>query len=254
MAIALRAPWDDLTFMSPLSEVRAERLVAFLGDDLHGVVVDVGCGWGELLLRVVTAAPESTGIGIDLDGDAIKEGRRRADDRGLSSRVTLVDVDASEALPERADAIICVGATHAWAPPDQPDEPLHYERALQRMRALLSRGGRLVYGDGIWSQPPTPAAIAALGGREDEMITLAELVDVAARTGFAVVGAHEASTDEWDDFESGYNACYARWLAAHPTDHEEAAEVRKRARAQQTAYLSGYRNVLGLAYLQLIAV
>ncbi|HEY3557150.1 MAG TPA: class I SAM-dependent methyltransferase [Kribbella sp.] len=254
MTIALSPPWVDLTFMSPLSEARAERLAGFLADDLRGVVVDVGCGWAELLLRVVAAAPDSTGIGIDLDSEAIKQGRQLAADRGLSSRVTLLDADASDALPEQADAIICVGATHAWAPPVEPDEPLHYERALRRMRSLMPRGSRLVYGEGIWSRTPTPAAVAALGGRDDEMITLAELVEVATGAGYAVIGAHEASTDEWDEFESGYNACYARWLAAHPADHEDAAEVVKRARAQQTAYLAGYRNILGLAYLELIAI
>jgi hypothetical protein len=30
--------------MAPLSEERAERLVNFLVDGLHGTVVDIGCG------------------------------------------------------------------------------------------------------------------------------------------------------------------------------------------------------------------
>lgn len=64
---------------------------------------------------------------------------------------------------------------------------------------------------------------------------------------------HEASQDEWDTFESGYTARFARWLATHPSDHPDAADVRDRAARQRKAYFEGYRGVLGLAYLGLLA-
>ncbi len=53
MTIDLRQPFEDLMFMSPLSEQRAERLVRFIAEGLDGTVLDVGCGWAELLLRTV---------------------------------------------------------------------------------------------------------------------------------------------------------------------------------------------------------
>ena len=42
----------DLTFFAPLSDARAGRLVAFLTEGAPSTALDVGCGWGELLLRV----------------------------------------------------------------------------------------------------------------------------------------------------------------------------------------------------------
>ncbi len=131
--------------------------------------------------------------------------------------------------------------------------PLSNTRA-DKLAAWLAPGGRLVYGEAIWSRSPTPEATAPLSGRDDEFVSLAELVDLALGCGFAVVGVQEATLDEWDEFESGFTAGYATWLATHPTDHPDAAEVRDRAAGQRNGYLRGYRGVLGMAYLQLIAV
>ena len=61
----------DLTFLTPLSESRARRLVTFLAEDEPSTVLDVGCGWGELLLRVLEASTTSRGLGVDLDDEAV---------------------------------------------------------------------------------------------------------------------------------------------------------------------------------------
>lgn len=65
---------------------------------------------------------------------------------------------------------------------------------------------------------------------------------------------HQASLDEWDQFESGFTAGYARWLVEHPKEHPDAEAVRARLAAQTRAYFRGYRGTLGMAYLQLLAI
>jgi cyclopropane fatty-acyl-phospholipid synthase-like methyltransferase len=244
---------DDLTFLSPLSEERADRLVGFLSGGDPASVLDVGCGWGELLLRVLAAAPAATGLGLDLDEASLDHAREDAVRRGLEGRVRFEARDAREASGP-FDAVTCIGASQIWGPDAQEGQPLDYASALEALRALLPRGGRLVYGEGIWSTPPTPAATAPLAGRDDEYVALGTLVALAERLGFAVLAAHEASRDEWDRFESGYTAGYAHWLAAHPADHPEAAEVSALAVRQHASYFGGYRGILGLAYLHLVAL
>jgi hypothetical protein len=61
VTVTLVRPHEHLTLMASLSEQRAERLVNFLADSLHGAVVDIGCGLGELLLNIVAAAPAAGG-------------------------------------------------------------------------------------------------------------------------------------------------------------------------------------------------
>jgi SAM-dependent methyltransferase len=242
-----------LTFMTPLSQATADRLVSFVAEDLgDGVVLDLGCGWAELLLQVLEAAPGARGTGLDLDAPAIDHGRALAGRRGLAERVDLQVTDVGD-VDLDADAVICIGASQIWGPPVEAGEPIDYAGALRHLRAALPRGGRLLYGEGIWSAPPTVEAAAPLSGRLDEFVGLADLLDVAVAAGFEPVLVAEATTAEWDAFESGFCAPYAHWLAAHP-EHPEAADVRDRVARQRHAYHRGYRGVLGLAYLGLLAV
>jgi cyclopropane fatty-acyl-phospholipid synthase-like methyltransferase len=243
----------DLRFLSPLSEARADRLVGFLAQDGPSTALDVGCGWGELLLRVLEAAPGARGLGVDRDEEAVASAHRRAVDRGVADRATFEARDARD-VTGTFGAVTCIGASQIWRPDAEESQPIGYAAALAALRALLPRGGRLVYGEGIWSAPPTPAATAPLSGRDDEFIPMGALVELAEAQGFAVVAAHEADLDEWDTFESGFTAGYARWLAEHDPDHPDAAEVRALAARQHAAYFGGYRGILGLAYLQLVAV
>lgn len=245
---------QHLAFMSPLSEPRAAVLVAFLVAHARGTVVDIGCGWAGLLTRLLVAGPALRGLGLDLKDDGFVHAREVALAQGVADRLELVAGDAKLHLPASAQGAICIGASQVWGAPSDEPRPLDYAAALKALRQVLPAGAPLVYGEAIWSAPPTEAAAAPLAGRLDEFVALPDLVDLAWASGFAVVQVHEATQDEWDVFESGYTARYAAWMAAHGPSHADFDEVRSRAWRQRDAYFRGYRGVLGMAYLALLAV
>ena len=244
----------DLTFMAPLSDERAAKLIAFVSANLIGTVIDVGCGWAELLIRILQVTPNATGIGIDLQESLIMHAQAQARERGIEDRITLIAGDAKDHLPASVDAAVCIGASQIWGPPVQAKNRLDYRSALRGIRAILKTGSPAIYGEGIWTATPTPEAIAPLAGRPDEYVFLPDLLDIASDCGFAVVQVHQATLDEWDAFESGYTARYARWLASNPTDHADVPSVREKVQIQRNAYFRGYRGVLGMAYLAMFAV
>jgi hypothetical protein len=146
---------------------------------------------------------------------------------------------------------VCIGASQVWGDPDQVE--MDYGAALDALRAMLPRGGRAVYGDAIWTREPPRAAVDALGGSPDEFTTMPGLLDLVTAHGFRPFDVAEASLEEWDAFESGYARGYERWLMAHTPEHPDYEDVRDRADAHRAAWLGGYRGVLGLAYLCLVA-
>lgn len=87
-----------LTFHGPLSEARARALVERLARTSPATVLDIGCGWGELLLRFLDALPRARGTGLDLNADDLARGRRNAEARGLAGRAEFVEESASRGV------------------------------------------------------------------------------------------------------------------------------------------------------------
>ncbi|MFE7602176.1 methyltransferase [Streptomyces sp. NPDC057494] len=242
----------SLVFHGPLSDARATRMIERLAATAPADVLDIGCGWGELLLRLLEAAPDAKGAGIDINGEDLARGRALAEERGLADRVTFVEESALGTDRGPVDAILCLGSSQALCDPEQGHDPAV---ALRELRRLVRPGGRVVLGEGFWEHTPTEAELAGMwpGANTGDHRSLDALVDLAIEAGFRPAWIETASAEEWEEFESGYRYDTEVWLAAHP-DHPLAAETRERVDRQRSQWLSGYRRALGIAYLTLVAV
>ncbi|MFF8386577.1 class I SAM-dependent methyltransferase [Streptomyces kanasensis] len=241
-----------LTFHGPLSEERAERLVGELAATRPSTVLDIGCGWGEFLLRVLDAAPRATGVGLDVQEDDLARGRRIAGERGLGERVAFVAESALGTRRGPADVVLCLGSSQALCDPEGPHD---VAAALAELRRLVTPGGRVLIGEGFWQRVPAPEELARMwpGAHEGDHLLLGALVDEAVEAGFRPVRIETATGQEWEDFESAYRSDVELWLAAHP-DHPAAGETRARVDRQRSTWLNGYRDLLGMAYLTLVPV
>ncbi|MFE5910453.1 SAM-dependent methyltransferase [Streptomyces wedmorensis] len=242
----------SLTFHGPLSEARATRMIERLAAAEPADVLDIGCGWGELLLRVLEAAPAAKGAGLDINAEDLARGRALAEERGLADRVAFVEESALGTDRGPVDAILCLGSSHALCDPELPHDPAV---ALRELRRLVRPGGRVVLGEGFWERVPTEADLAGMwpGARAEDHFTLGGLVDLAIEAGFRPAWIETASADEWEEFESGYRYDTEVWLATHP-DHPLADETRERVDRQRSTWVNGYRGILGITYLTLVAV
>jgi SAM-dependent methyltransferase len=231
-----QARYACMRWNTPLSEEHAALLLERLGVSSGTRVLDLGCGWGELLQRAVMAGGvDATGIGVDTDAQALGRGRALAGIRGLADRVTFIDGDAA-VWRETANRVMCVGASHAWGGTKQ---------ALLALADLIRPEGRLLFGDACWEGPPTPAAAALFG---EHVLPLETMVAHAVTAGWRVVHLSTADQREWDDFEATWRAGRQQWLLEHP-DSDHALEVRTVLDDQLRSYVAVYRTVLGFCYL-----
>ncbi|MGD0703174.1 MAG: methyltransferase domain-containing protein [Trebonia sp.] len=231
------ARFARMRWNAPLSVEHAELLMDRLDAPAGAHVADLGCGWGELLLRVVARTGQATGTGVDTDAGALNRGERLAVERHLDGRVQFTAADVS-GWKGAADRVLHIGASHALGGTTS---------ALDALARVVPAGGRLLFGDCYWQAAPSAAATELFG---DQVLPLAGLLAACRTAGWRVIHLSVASQLEWDDFESTYRAGRQEWLLANAGD-PRAAEVRDWLDASERRYLEVYREVLGFAYLVL---
>jgi SAM-dependent methyltransferase len=225
-----------LPFANPMRETDVDRALGFLRLRPGALVLDTGCGNGEMLLRALARDPTWRGLGVDLDADAIAEAKARAAQR-LPGRDVRFEVRDAGAVRGEHDAVLNVGSSHVHG---------GYPAALGALRALVADGGSVVYGEGYWLEEPSAAFLAALGGAsEDELSDIGSLRSAVLDAGFDIVSIVEAGEADW--------AAYEETLAdnAERDGGPETAEYARRIR-ERRALPEGTRT-LGFALLVLRA-
>ena len=226
-----------LPFANPMSEAAVDRTLDALRLPPGALVLDTGCGNGEMLLRALERDPTWRGLGVDLDADAIADARARAAERLPGRDVRFEVRDAGEVSGEH-DAVLNVGSSHVHG---------GYPAALGALRALVAGGGTVVYGEGYWREDPSPAFLEALGGAtEDELDTFGGLRSAAVAAGFEIAAVAEASEEDW--------ARYEETLAANAEREGDPEALAYAKRIRDRRALPAGADTLGFALLLLRAV
>lgn len=187
---------------APVSEARAQQLLSRLALPADASAVDLGCGAGAWLIRLAAAYPGARFVGVHVSWTALSEAHDEAERRGCSARIEWREGDAATVAVGRHDALLCVGASHAFGGLDG---------TLLALRDRLKPGGRVVLGDTIWEQAPTDAAQEAVEATPDDYPDLAGLVDRVRKHGFEVIDGHVSTLEEWDDYEWAWTGALVRW-------------------------------------------
>ena len=228
----------DHALCSPISDVKLERVIELLDLPPDARVLDVGCGKGELLIRVVKRW-KARGIGVDPNGEFLAEARRRANAGVAEREIEWRHAEMSAVTLERHafDAAMCVGATHAFG---------DFAATLRALRDLVRPGGVVLVGEGFWRRVPKPEYLTALGAGADEFRDHSGNVAEGAAAALVPLSAAVSSDDEWDHYEGLYARAVERYVHAHPED-PDAGAMRERIRAWRHAYLKWGRETLGFA-------
>lgn len=228
---------------APLSPGSVERLLQRVPVPYGPCrAVDHGCGGGEWLIRLLSANPHMTGVGVDVSPWAIARATELARHHGVGDRVELLEADAAHLDVGTADVALCVGASHIFG---------GLQATLEALEGSLVSTGAAVLGVGFWAHPPTPAAVNALGLDSASAIPdLPQVADAVAAAGFALRTAHVSTPEEWDDYERSWAGALLDWADTDPdADEEDRQQARQAAAEHQQGWLDGYRGILGFTTL-----
>ena len=235
LASAIAHRWHPIA--APVSDDNLRRLIQRLDLPPGGRLLDLGCGFGEWLLAALESAPGVQGVGVDISAPALEEARARAGQRGLSDRVTFEQAEAAGWSGGDVDAVLCVGATHAFG---------GLGPTLDAVRKHLRPGGRVLLGEAYWEGTPTQAALDGLGAEPGELPDLAGLMAEVRKAGYEPGFGHFSTGAEWDRYEWSWTGALATW-ALEQDDGEDREQALNLAREHRRQWLEGYRGQLGFA-------
>jgi len=167
------------------------------------MIVDVGGGNGALMVEIMAAYPQPTGIVFDVP--RLAEGARKAiDAAGLTARCRFISGNALEAVPAGGDAYILSNLVLNW----EDDEAIV---ALQNCHKGIAPQGKLVLVDwiipaadepkegfGLWDTVMTDLImLAAFGSRRGRIRTKAEFQALLRAAGFTLTALVPTQASVW---------------------------------------------------------
>ncbi|MBC8328972.1 MAG: class I SAM-dependent methyltransferase [Planctomycetes bacterium] len=227
---------EGFLYWNPVSADVLDEWSRDLPLDANSLVLDVGCGRAELLVRLV-AAFGCRGVGVDPNPYAIEIARAEAARRVPEDRIELLQERfETDAVPQASqDLAICLGSTQAFD---------GFESALWILRERVRPGGLLLLGEGFWRREPAKEYLEFLGCGVGDLHSHLVNLRLAEESGLEVLRARETTEAEWSAYEDRYSQNLLNWTEEHPDD-PDAPGFRAHIEGWRQAYLEWGRSTLG---------
>jgi SAM-dependent methyltransferase len=223
-------------FCNPIATAKIDRILDLLPFGTETRVLDLGCGRGELGLRIV-ARFGCVVTGIDTSRPMLDAARERAERAGVVDRFNLSELDIAEFAPEPEsfDLAAMLGGGGITG---------GIQAICERLSCWTRRGGYVLIGEGYWQKAPSVEYLAHLEATKDEFRDHRGNVQAGIDVGLVPLQASVASADEWDDYEWKYSASIERYAIEQPDDPDVPAML-SRIRRWRDGYLRWGRDTLG---------
>ncbi len=195
--------------------------------------LDLCCGKGEMLCQWARRWGIE-GTGVDISKVFLAAAAQRAQELGVSDRITLVEADAGKyaAAANTFDIVSCIGAT--WIGNGLVG-------TLELMKRSLKPGGLLLVGEPYWIEPPPEGAVQV---RNEDFASLPGTLDRIESADCDLVEMVLADGNSWDRYEAAQWWTIRDWLLQHPDDPDVEA-LRAFNDKGKRAYLEYDRRYLG---------
>ncbi|KAI9793814.1 MAG: hypothetical protein M1835_006972 [Candelina submexicana] len=168
-------------------------------------VVDLGCGSGERLVRLLDRYPGISGIGIDLAGPAISVAAAGAQEHGFGDSLSFTEGDVREISYRdefaQVDLLTCFMMGHDFWPREK------CVATLQRLRKAFPKARRFLLGDATRILLDSARSKHAITEDNVPVFTL------GFEFGHAMMGVYLPTIEEWEGvFAEGGWRCVRRHL------------------------------------------
>lgn len=237
---------DIHPILNPLSEESLRQVLRRARIGAAPRVLDLGCGLGSWIFRLVEMHPDATCVGVDMEASFIDRARIEAKRRGIEHQTDFRVGDAVNDAPEgEFDVVICTGLSEAFG---------GLRPMLDFLRSYLRPEGALIIGQGLWEKEPSEECLRVLETGRDEHTTFEGTIENISEAGWTPTYGHKSSEQEWDDFIWACVDGLTRWALEQtnePFDEHSppmsTPAILLATSSYRHAWLDTYRGTLGYA-------
>lgn len=214
-------------------------MIAKLALDHDALVLDLGCGKGEVLARMSARYPNARLHGIDLNPAFIAAAEKRVSELGRSAHVSFEvgDVKKTTVHAGSLNMAVCIGSVHIFGT---------FAQALRNVHTMLRAGGVALIGHGYWKRPPAPAYLKHFyDANESDFSDNAGNLKAALACGFNPLAAAVSSDEDWTVYERTWGESLMEYVAMHPTDPDVQPMLQRAYKSRDNYFMHGGRETLG---------
>lgn len=152
----------DVLIPRPETELIVEKIVKNYKDEENLKILDIGTGSGNIIISLVKELPNATGIGLDINQDALKLAQKNSELNNTNNDIGFIQMDILKDIPDKGKFDIVVSnppyvseekyeelAPHIkdhepeWALKPEQDELQFYRRIYDISDSILKPDGLL---------------------------------------------------------------------------------------------------------------
>ncbi|TMI13732.1 methyltransferase domain-containing protein [Candidatus Bathyarchaeota archaeon] len=225
--------------MNPVNETKLERLYDLLELKPNARAIDIGCGKGEMLMRLAEKY-DIKGLGIDKSPYCILEAQKLKRQRIPQANLKFLEMDGAQYKPETgeySDLTMCIGATWIYG---------GYKNTVSALCGMTRAPGFVMVGEPLWRTNPPKEYLQSEGLSADSFDTHQGNVRTGESEGLRPVFTLVGSKEDWDRSEGLHWTSATEYAFAHPED-TDLEELLARDSKERESYLRWGRDTLGWA-------
>jgi ubiquinone/menaquinone biosynthesis C-methylase UbiE len=225
--------------MNPVDDEKFNDLIDLLQLPPAARVTDIGCGKGEMLIRLAEKYG-IRGIGVDKSPYCIREAKKRKNECVAQADLQFLEMNGSDYKPETVeseDLTMCIGASWIYG---------GYKNTLKALSRMTKPHGHLMVGEPFWRKTPPQAYLRSAKLSRRSFNTHEDNVTTGESMGLAPVYALVSTESDWDRYEGLHWYATQEYANSHPQDPDLKDILAHDAKGRES-YLKHERDILGWA-------
>lgn len=225
--------------LNPMSIDKLDGLFSLLNLKPGSKVMDIACGKGEFLIRLVELF-NIYGIGVDISPYFLKDCKEKKNERVSNSDIKFIEMDGAKYSPkinELFDLTMCIGASFVYD---------GFMGTINALKKMTKPSGMIILGEPYWLKEPDEEYLKMSGIKKEEYNSHYGNIDIGEKEGLKCIYTLVSNHDDWDHYETLQWWSAYDYITVNPDDPDNSELLNEIEKAKMGYLLYG-RDTLGWA-------